>query len=69
MKLHLVLQIVACHQSLQTILAVLVGQNRCGFVKMTEHNVEMYIWIRSSYYSLLEYYLHKINLIYNHYFL
>ena len=28
----------------------------------------MYIWIRSSYYSLLKYYIHKINSIYNYYF-
>ena len=28
----------------------------------------MYIWIRFSYYSLLEYYIHKINSIHNYYF-
>ena len=28
----------------------------------------MYIWIRFSYYSLLEYYIHKINSIHNYHF-
>ena len=62
------LQIVASHWSLPTIWVSRSVKIDAHFLKWPNIiNMEMYIWIRSSYYSLLEFF-YNINSIYNYYF-